>query len=384
MRIICRFISNQMNKFLSFKVNPKNVIILESHPDLSGNSLEVFEKLIDEKINDRYKIYWIVKERKKYPQLNIKNVNFLPLRPKNIIEKIHKKLIMMSAKLIISENRVIQKENPKTVLLHLHHGTILKNVRGIFNLKEYDFILCPSHELIDLYIDVFNVNKNQIIVNGYPRNDLLFKETSTLNRLGLKGFSKVVLWMPTFRQHKDQKRIDSKNSLPYGIPIIYLEENLLQLNNFLLEHNILLVIKVHPAQDVSNIEKKKLSNILLLFNENLDEHNIKLYEFIKDTDALITDYSSIYYDYLLLNKPIAVTTDDMEGYEIGFVYSNLDEYLVGAKVKDFSSLEKYLLEIVHKIDLLKDARVILNSKMNVKFNRSYTDDLYESLIKKIL
>lgn len=377
----------KLSKFrglLFSKIKPKNVIILESHPDISGNSLEVFEKLINENVNEQYKIYWVIKERKKYPQLKNKNVSFVPLLPKSFIEKIRKKIIMMSAKLIISENRVIRKENPKTVLIHLHHGTILKNVRGIFNLKEYDCILCPSYELIDLYTDVFNVSEDQIVVNGYPRSDLLFKNTNTLSNLGFDEFSKVVLWMPTFRQHKDRERIDSHQMLPYGIPIVYSEEELLQLNKFLSENKMLLIIKVHPAQDVSSVEWNNLSNITLLFNEDLDKQNIKLYEFIKDTDALLTDYSSIYYDYLLLNKPIALTIDDIKNYNIGFVYNDLNEYLIGEKIKDLPSLKRYLIDVKNEIDPLQEKRAMLNIKMNSKFQKSYTDDLFEKVLKKIL
>lgn len=375
---------SRVKDFLFSIIKPKNIIILESHPDITGNSLEIFEKLLAEKVNEHYKIYWLIKERKKYPQLRNKNVSFIPLIPNGIIEKIRKKLIMMKANLIFSENRVIRKENSKTHLIHLHHGTILKNVKGIFNLKEYDFILCPSYELINLYMDVFNVKRNQIVVNGYPRNDLLFHHTNNLSKLGFDNFSKVVLWMPTFRQHKDQARIDSQNILPYGIPIIYSREDLINLNKFLINNDMLLVIKMHPAQDVSSINLENLSNINLLFNEDLDKKNIKLYEFIKDTDALITDYSSIYYDYLLLNKPIALTIDDLKDYKIGFVYNNLNEYLIGEKIHDFLSLEKYLLDVKNEIDPLKESRAILNIKMNIESQKSYTDDLYENVIKKIL
>ena len=51
------------------------------------------------------------------------------------------------------------------------------------------------------------------------------------------------------------------------------------------------------------------------------------------SDALITDYSSVYFDYLLLDKPIGFTVDDMELYikDRGFIFNNPEEYMPGKR-----------------------------------------------------
>ena len=65
-------------------------------------------------------------------------------------------------------------------------------------------------------------------------------------------------------------------------------------------------------QDISYIQKYALSNICFIDDAFFRRNNITSYEFVGSCDALITDYSSIYFDYLLCGKPAAVIWEDIE------------------------------------------------------------------------
>lgn len=365
----------------------KDIIIFESNPELSGNSYEVYQKLISEGLNKKYKIYWLVESPEKYKEFPVENVGFLPYHPKSEKEKNRKKLILHSSKLIVSENREINKTNLETFSLHLHHGTVLKDVSGIYNFgKSYDCILCPSEHLKELYKRLFKVEFDQMYVSGYPRSDLLFKNDKTiLVRMGYQEFNKIILWMPTFRQHKSKNRNDTTNNLPLGIPIF---ENMQQMSDFnekLKDLNYVLALKLHPAQDKSFINAESFSNIKILEDEDLKKHNIKLYEFIGVTDALITDYSSVYYDYLLLEKPIGLTIDDLADYKLGFVYRDIDNYLIGDKISNDEHLFNFMQNLKNEKDEFYEKRSQLSVNMNMKTKyQGYTEEIYEGLLKKIL
>ena len=105
--------------------------------------------------------------------------------------------------------------------------------------------------------------------------------------------------------------------------ILYSPEDVLDLNGFLAEKRVLLVFKPHPAQDLSVMKDLNCSNIRFIYNDYMLGRGIQTNELLAQTDALITDYSGIYYDYLLTDKPIGVTLDDYEDYK---QQKDIDDY----------------------------------------------------------
>lgn len=362
----------------------ENIILFESHPELSGNSYELFLYFIKENLNKQYKLYWLVEDTAKYKNYHIDNVYFLPLKPNNQEESLNKRIIIHKTKVIISENRHIARTNINTFSLHLHHGTVLKDVSGIFNFgRSYNCILCPSEHLIELYRRIFKVEESQMFISGYPRSDVLLDATiETKKKLQLEKYSKIILWMPTFRQHKNQVRIDSENVLPLGIPIFRNENELTVINDYLKSVNCLLVLKLHPAQDKSYINVDSLSHIKIMEDEELTSQDVKLYEFIGVSDALITDYSSVYFDYLLTQKPIGLTIDDLNEYKLGFVYKDIENYLIGEQLSTINDLEKFIQNVVDGIDPYLEAREKVNQKMNqIRKEKTFTESIFENIIK---
>ena len=103
-------------------------------------------------------------------------------------------------------------------------------------------------------------------------------------------------------------------------------------------------------------------SILIIFNdEMIKQFNLQLYEFIKLTTCLITDYSSISTDYMLLNHPIIYTMDDYEEYRHsrGFSIDDPSQYFVGYQVYDKKQLSEAIQEITNGKDIYQDARMKL-------------------------
>jgi len=383
-----------MNKKLkkiiyNFPIHLKKYIILESNPDLSDNTYALYKILLENKINEKYKIYWFVNDKNLYKDINLKNVYFISYYGSpTFFEKIKILYINIKAKYIIDCNKLVYKKNKNQKRLYLTHGMPYKAVPEYFDLiGNADYIVSLSPFFNKTLAQLTHCNENQIINLGFPRNDDLFsKEKNIKNLFKNNSFEKVILWLPTYRQRTNKdSNLSMKDSFQLGLPIIYDVETLKSLNELLKEFNILLVLKPHPAQDLSLIKAEQLSNFVILTNNDLDKENINLYEFLGQTDGLITDYSSVYYDYLLTDKPIAITTDDLEEYSkvFEFVYDNIFDVIKGEYINNFNEFKTFLQNISTGNDISKNDREKIKKTLHKYNDGNSSKRIYEFLVNEM-
>lgn len=110
-------------------------------------------------------------------------------------------------------------------------------------------------------------------------------------------------------------------------------------------------MKLHPKEE--EYYKKTFegfSNIKLCTSEFLAKYNLDIYQILSETDLLITDYSSVYFDYLLLDKPILFLNTDLDQYRNnrGFLLNPFEFWTPGPKVNIYNhficELEKLLTD----------------------------------------
>ncbi len=143
----------------------------------------------------------------------------------------------------------------------------------------------------------------EAVLNGQPRNDIFFGTDVGFNLVGCDGATtekirsaaasgkRVVLYSPTYRPPAE---IQPAHAL-----------NLDEFNNFALRHGLLIVWKAHPKDEIAVQEREAL----VVMDKNADVYPVMGY-----ADCMITDYSSIYMDYLLLDRPIIFFPYDLEHY----------------------------------------------------------------------
>lgn len=253
-----------------------------------------------------------------------------------------------------------KKFNPNQLIIDLWHGFPLKAM-GFVDKKEvnknrfmqiWDQVNYTT-SYSKLYNEVMNkcikIDPNKYIVTGQPRNDLLFQ---TKNRELLfkilnkkENDKKVVFYMPTYRSTPNNNRRDGKRS--WQNVFDFKSFNLKEFQDFLQRTNCEFVVKLHPAEEgrIGNIIEN-FEGIHLLTNEMLANHKADLYELLGAVDLLITDYSSVYFDYLLLDKPMIFTPTDYSDYEEnrGFLLSPYEEWTPGPKVFDQQSLKEEIVK----------------------------------------
>ena len=245
----------------------------------------------------------------------------------------------------------------RAVKVNLWHGVGIKNIERkitigpvarmfrsynpIVRLKanamhiKPDIFLSTSPMMTNHFSECFGISPNQCIESIYPRCSIfnmskdqlsdfieLFESEASKTVIQLmNNYENAYFYMPTWRDEGDN--FFNTYHINFG-----------RLNESLKTSNSLLIVKLHPVSKVDNISED-LSNVLFI------DKNIDVYPLLPFTTGLITDYSSIYFDYILLNnKKIILFIPDFERYithdrDLAFPYK---EFTRGHYVYDVNEL----------------------------------------------
>lgn len=329
----------------------KETILIESHNDFDCNGGAFYDFLIRNGYNHRYKIVWLLKNRRPKDRLP-KNVQTLHLYRPSLRVAYH----TCTAKYLSADNLITQKRRTDQLSLYCDHGAVgLKSVKGVsFIPDNVDYILSPSENYSPILAREYSLSDGvkRLVPLGYPHDDVLFTDApGDLHKITNKQYNKVFLWMPTFRKGGGYQRNDSAAEQPYGIPLVEAEEDLRKIQAFLEKSNCLLIIKIHPMQDPSTLVRLHGSeNIRVLTGQTIKELGVDNYRLLKDADALISDYSSSAYSFLHLNRPLAFVLSDLKDYKLGLSVDNPEDFLVGHRVYTFDDFFGFLEDVCNGQD----------------------------------
>lgn len=376
---------NKIKSFLKNCIYNSNLLIfgkkilLESSPDFSDNTKFVFDEMIKEGLNNTFKLYWIVSNKELFDDVKIKNVKFVNR------DSFYFKYLRLTSKVILDSNNFISKCNKNQLRIYLTHGMPLKLASNYFNdIGSFDYITVTSDLFKDIFIRDFNINKDKIVCTGYPRNDYLFNKSYEVLYPDIKR-DKTIIWMPTYRNHKNPIGGQTGIVFKYGIPCISNENELIELNNKLKKSNILLIIKLHPAEDTSKLNKLELSSIKILDNSIIENNHKNIYDYLLGFDALITDYSSIYYDYIITGRKIGLAIPDIEEYSkhVKLAFTNFEEDIKAFYIKKYSDIIDFINYVSSNKDSIKKERDNSITKF-VKYNDGKCSKRVIELINKHL
>lgn len=358
-----------------------NYILFETEGDFCDNGRALYEYMIENGYNEKYYITWIVTEPKKYNKKSPKNVQFISRVDESISSKWQfYKAINQSKYFFFTHPYWLNKWKEEQIVINIWHGTPLKaGGKDLSNI--YDYFAAPSNSTFDLYNKFIGVTKKQYVVTGMPRNDLLFRNTNCLNKLiATNKKTKVIISMTTFRQSTNM--IDSNVEDPYALSVVNSMDELNELNKYLEEKNIIILVKIHHLQKTEVLNKVSLSQIKYIEDKDLMEKDIQLYELLGQMDGMLSDYSSVTFDYALLDRPMAFFTNAIEDYKKtrGFLVDNILEYMPGHKIDNLKDFYKFIDDFDKGIDKYKKER----SKI-CEFGNEYKDDKNcERVIKMFL
>ena len=353
-----------------------DIILMESMNDFDGNVGALYEYM--KKTGTDYRFVWICKsEDSSHEYFDGNDIKLIPTKSVDDLKKYM--ILRATAKWEIWECDAIRKVRKDQVNVFLqHYGMGYKQVAHLYNSPDYvGYVLTTNEFVCELEKKSITYADNlKFIFGELPRNDVLKYEWDEISKITDKSFDKIVMWAPTLRESKFYNRVDSDILYPFGISLIYDKADMELLNEKLAELDILLLIKIHPRQKI-NFEELEYTNIIYLDGDSIKK--IHAYKLLSQMDALITDYSSIVFDYMLLDRPCAWVLEDRDHYKIEYLMDNPDEYMPGGKIYRIDDLLKFLTNVSEGIDTYGDQRRKICGRCNYPFDGKGSERLLEVL-----
>ena len=203
-----------------------------------------------------------------------------------------------------------------------------------------DFVLSSSRNYEILMGACMGIPQSKFVRTGFPRNDYLFEADEDLKKIALELFgdrgvtirTKIITYMPTYRIGRNRALVDGKirEGNIFGFDLFCPRS----FEEFLAENDCVIIAKLHPFEE-DYYKQDESSRIKLLKSDWLHEKKLDVYQILCASDMLITDYSSVFFDYLLVDRPIIFVTPDLEDYKgnRGFLLEPYESWTPGPKVQ---------------------------------------------------
>lgn len=318
----------------------KNLLVFNSFPDYTDNAYAIYKYLI-ELYPNKYKYIWLVDDKSYLGSTS------------NMVYRFSLKgfWFYYRARFVFCTHGVnsVLKLHQENKIVNLWHGMPLKTIgaldptSGGYNPTSADYLVSTSVFFQDIMAKAFNnMDISRVPILGQPRNDMLFESSTFFDdyKINRDNYSQIGIWLPTYRSSIiGDVRVDG--TYKEG-SISYLTElDLDNLNSKLVEYNTLLLVKLHPMDALQEYIFKSYSNILILKQKDFRVH---LYPLLGNCDFLLTDYSSVWLDYEILNRPIGFVMNDINEYmnSRGLLIDNLTEYLPGPILNTIEKLNDFI------------------------------------------
>lgn len=310
----------------------RDIILFESNVgrNYTGNPKAIYEEMVQQGLDKQYRCVYILEDVHTLIPGDVKKVKRL---------RFHYFYYMAVAGVWVSDSRFPEYivKRKKNRYIQTWHGTPLKKLAldmdsihmdGESSLEEYkekfrensqtwDYLISQNKFSTKAFRRCFDFRK-EMLEYGYPRNDMLFKRNNPVDigklkeRYGVPKDKKVILYAPTWRDNEfyGENRYRFNQAVDYD----YLREQLGQ--------EYVLLVKCHYlVQD--KIDWSRYEGFVYSFDSKTDIAELYLI-----ADMLITDYSSVMFDYSLLKRPMFFYAYDLSAYKDelrGFYFDYLSE-----------------------------------------------------------
>ena len=350
----------------TYVLKPKdNIILFESSNgrNYTGNPRYVYEEILKQGLDKEFKSVWVFMDpnSQELPGNAIK------------VKKSHFKFlyysIVSTAWIFDSRHLYYLKKSKGTKYIQTWHGTPLKKL-GL----DMDYVNMSGNQDIEQYHEEFRQNSavwqylisqnsysteifrrcfafdGEMLEIGYPRNDILINDNNQENIDSIKSKfnvpkdKKVILYAPTWRDNEFYNSGEYKFATQMDFDAM----------KEALSDDYVLIVKYHYLVK-DDVDWKQYDNFVIECDADWDIQELYLI-----SDILITDYSSVMFDYAILRRPMIFFTYDLEFYKNSLrdFYFDMFEEVPGPIVEDTKSL----------IDEIRD---LDNSEYELKYGEKY-------------
>ena len=236
-----------------------------------------------------------------------------------------------------------------TLYFNTWHGTPMKKMGADIDLgntsfgakgrNHFDVMMSQGHFETDIFSRSFGIPKEKFLEAGLPRNDILANYTEEQrqvirSRLGIKQDQTVILYCPTFREYDKDESLGVVMAPPMDLK---------KWERELREGYVLLMRAHYEVSKVMNIEENS-------FVRNMTDYP-DLNDLFIAADVLISDYSSVFFDYSITGKPMLHFCYDYEKYSSKRgMYFDIREKISGGATED------QVIELIKSLDLTEESQ----------------------------
>jgi len=278
----------------------------------------------------------------------------------------------------------------KTTIVNLWHGMPLKkiiydefghiikvkNIKGRivdavspYKKMRNDYLIALNERTQATLAGAFRLPLDKVLITGFPRNDIFIDPIKPSK--GTNSLFKVI-YMPTMR-----KSINGSDDLFLAYAF-----DLAEISKMLIKHNIELVLRMHPVNKPPNDLKEKID---ITDNISFDTSD-DILETLGGYDCLITDYSSIYIDFLLSGKPILFAPFDLDTYKNNEreLYYNYEDVTLSPYSFNWNEVIKNLIlakENKFDTDYAKNYQNLVNKFHQTNSGQKFSKQLIDNIEK---
>lgn len=334
----------------------------------SGNPKYIYEEMLrDEKYKD-YKFIWSYRGE---------NNDVIPGNP-IIVDREDVEYYKYLARSKYWVNNIVfpvHRKREGNVYLQTWHGTPLKRIgfdieiegpetlaRENFYIesRNWDYLISQNQHSSEIFKRAFKFHKD-VLEYGYPLNDIFYdKELDEVVKeikgsLNIPNDKKVILYAPTWRDNEMTNSWEHTFNLKFDLKTFY--------ENFSDEY--VLILRMHHLVADSIEIKEEYKDFVYELSKYDD-----IQELYAISDILITDYSSVFFDYANTKRPVLFFAYDFEMYKnnIRGFYLDMEKDLPGPVIKT----EKELIEAINNIENISKEYKTKYDEFNNRF--CYLDD----------
>ncbi|WP_172371533.1 CDP-glycerol glycerophosphotransferase family protein [Sporosarcina jiandibaonis] len=323
----------------------------DSRAVIGGNLKFVYDKIIERKLDEKFEMKMMFKE----------NIT----RRRNFLDKFKLPYYLATSKTILLDDfhpmlYNVEFDKSQNIIQLWHASGPFKTVGysrvgkpggptiNANSHKIYTSAIVASEHSIPFYAEAFGMAEADVYPTGIPRIDPFFDEAykEKIRNKMYKAFPKaknanVILFAPTFRG-------SGPKTAYYPLYQLHLES----LANYARENNSVIIFKLHPfVREKIEIPEQYEDVFIDAFNYR------EINDILLISDVLITDYSSVVFEYSLLNKPMIFYAFDFHQYiSSRDFYEGFQDFVPGKIVMNFNELMKALVEQDYEMDKVQQFR----------------------------
>ena len=346
----------------------KNMIIFGSNHGnhASDNSLALFRHMVgsESKLNP----IWITKNRAVYEKMKLEFPGriVMSLSVGGFISYLRATQVVISHSYL---DMCLMPYSRRKVINYLWHGVPIRKIGMMFEdgdspnkegitkhwrrwNKRLDYFFASSDYEAEIMKNAFPKTDFEINVTGYPRNDLLVR--SIAEKTNEKNHGRfTILYAPTYRISSDGSKNDQ-------IPLMHPDLSQEEMDLFLDENHSKLIIRPHPLSTANQFLSENIDYVTVDKEPDISELFLK-------ADLFVTDYSSAYFDWLILGKPVLFSVYDYQDYskDMGFI-NRLEDISVGDVVYSKNKLLKSLQFLIKKDSTISNDRYDISSRLGIR------------------